>query len=263
MDLDQLGMPPSGLQGKIAIVTGVSRQAGIGAAVCRAFAVCGVDIFFTHWLPFDQRERYEADEAGITELEKELRGYGVRVADASVNLTPPDAADAVLRMTIARLGPPHILVNNAAHSSQGGIDSITTEVLDAHYAVNVRAMALLCATFVRHYPGGPGGRIINLTSGQSVAPMPGELAYATSKGAIEAFTISLAPQVAGRGITVNAVDPGGTDTGWMTDEQKAQFSQGMAMGRVGRPEDAARLITFLASEAAGWITGQVLHSRGA
>jgi 3-oxoacyl-[acyl-carrier protein] reductase len=93
--------------------------------------------------------------------------------------------------------------------------------------------------------------------------MPDELAYATTKGAIEAFTSSLAADVASRSITVNAVDPGATDTGWMTDEVRTQLVGQMGMGRVGQPEDAARLIAFLASEAGEWITGQVIHSRGA
>ncbi len=93
--------------------------------------------------------------------------------------------------------------------------------------------------------------------------MPQELAYATSKGAVEAFTVSLAAEVAARGITVNAVDPGGTDTGWMTDEIRAKITCEMGMDCVGQPEDAARLIAFLASDAGEWITGQVIHSRGA
>lgn len=87
--------------------------------------------------------------------------------------------------------------------------------------------------------------------------------YATTKGAVEAFTCSLAAEVASMGITVNAVDPGATDTGWMTDGAKAEIAQEMGMGRVGQPEDAARLIAFLASDTGAWITGQVIHSRGA
>jgi 3-oxoacyl-[acyl-carrier protein] reductase len=93
--------------------------------------------------------------------------------------------------------------------------------------------------------------------------MPSELAYAASKGAIEALTTSMAPDLARKGITVNAVDPGATDTGWMSDDLKAAITAEMAFGRVGLPEDAARLILFLASDAGAWITGQVLHSRGA
>lgn len=92
--------------------------------------------------------------------------------------------------------------------------------------------------------------------------MPGKLPYVATKGAIEAFTVTLAAELAPRGITVNAVDPGPTDTGWMTEELRRELSQHAPMGRVGEPEDVARLIRFLASEDAGWVTGQVIHSRG-
>lgn len=92
--------------------------------------------------------------------------------------------------------------------------------------------------------------------------MPGELAYVASKGAISAFMRSLAKEVARKGITVNAVDPGPTDTGWMSEDLKGRLAGQNSMGRVGRPEDAARLIVFLASAAAEWISGEVIHARG-
>lgn len=258
-----LGMPPSGLRGKAAIVTGVSRHQSIGAAICRTFAACGVDLLFTHWLTYDLDQQYDTDEAAIVALADEFRSYGVRVASIEIDLGHPDSAKHVMDRAADLLGTPSILVNNAAYWSGGGIDRLDAEQLDRHLAVNVRGMALLCAEFVRRYPGGPGGRIINLSSGQGVAPMPNELAYATSKGAIEAFTSCLAPSVAARGITVNAVDPGATDTGWIDHEQRRTWAAGMGMGRVGQPDDAARIIAFLASEAGRWITGQIIHSRGA
>lgn len=257
-----LGMPPSGLQGKVAIVTGVSRPQSIGASICRAFAACGVDLLITHWLAFDRALKYEADEERLNALLAELRGHNVRVESLEVDLGLAESPRRVMNCAVEQLGSPSILINNAAHWSGGGIDTLTAGALDAHFAVNVRGIALLCTEFVRHYRGGPGGRIINLSSGQAVGPMPGELAYATSKGAVEAFTVSLAAEVASRGITVNAVDPGGTDTGWMTDQVKAEIAGRLGMGRVGQPEDAARLIAFLASDAGEWITGQVIHSRG-
>jgi 3-oxoacyl-[acyl-carrier protein] reductase len=160
------------------------------------------------------------------------------------------------------LGTPAILVNNAAYDTRAGYEHLTADMLDAHYAVNLRATALLCTGFARRYRGGSGGRIINLTSGQSRGPMPGELAYIATKGAIEAFTVTLAAEVAPLGITVNAVNPGPTDSGWMSEEVKAAVLARMGMGRLGMPADAARLVAFLASEDGGWITGQILHSEG-
>ena len=92
--------------------------------------------------------------------------------------------------------------------------------------------------------------------------MTGELAYAATKGAISAFTLSLSAELAPLGITVNAVNPGPTDTGWMNEEIKQELLPKFPSGRIGIPEDAARLVAFLASEEAEWITGQVLNSEG-
>jgi 3-oxoacyl-[acyl-carrier protein] reductase len=250
------------LTGRVAIVTGASRRRGIGAAICRALASHGADILFTHWRPYDRGAGVGEDADGPAALERELRALGPRAVALEVDLSQPDAHLRVLDAAAERLGPPTILVNNAAHSTRDGYERLDAATLDAHYAVNLRATALLSAEFARRYAGGPGGRIINLTSGQGVSAMPDELAYAATKGAIAAFTTSLAAGVAARGITVNAVDPGATDTGWMTEDLAAAILATMAFGRLGQPEDAARLVLFLASDAGAWITGQTIHSRG-
>jgi 3-oxoacyl-[acyl-carrier protein] reductase len=250
------------LTGRVAVVTGASRRQGIGAAVCRMLASHGAGILFTHWQAYDQAQSYGADQDGPGALQRELRGLGVRAEALAIDLADPEAPGRVLDAA-ARLGPPQILVNNAAHSVDADYRTLDAASLDAHYAVNVRATVLLSVEFARRYRGGPGGRIISLSSGQGVGPMPRELPYATTKGAIEAFTSSLAPDVAALGITVNAVDPGGTDTGWMSEELKAHIRNELGFGRIGLPEDAARLILFLASDAGAWITGQTIHSRGA
>ncbi len=253
------------LTGRIAIVTGAGRRQGIGAAICRSLALYGADILFTHWQAFDRTQPHGVDEHGPEALAQELRGMGRRVTDLEVDLTVPTAYLQILDATVEHLGSPSILINNAAHDNAGPDDyeTLSAASLDAHYAVNVRAMALLSVEFARRYPGGSGGRIINLSSGQTITPMPENLSYATTKGAIEAFTFSLAAGVAGKGITVNAVDPGGTDTGWMPEDLKDAILQEMKFGRLGQPEDAARLVVFLASDAGEWITGQTIHSRGA
>lgn len=166
------------------------------------------------------------------------------------------------------LGTPSILVNNAAHDDTNApFDQLDATILDAYYAVNMRGTLLLSIEFARRFSlssGGQGGRIINLTSGQGVGAMPGKIPYIATKGAIEAFTVTLAAEVASRGITVNAVDPGPTDTGWISadPELKRTLVERAPFGRIGQPEDAARLIAFLASDAAEWITGQIIHSRG-
>lgn len=251
------------LTGKVAIVTGASRRQGIGAAVCRMFAGHGADVFFTHWQAYDRTQPYGDDPDGPHALQQELEAVGVRAAQAEVDFANPDAAKRVMDLTEDVLGSPSILVNNAVHSVKADVMTLDAASLDAHYAVNVRALALLSVEFARRFRGSRGGRIINMTSGQRMMPMPHTIAYATTKGAVEAFTTSLAEGVAHMGITVNAIDPGGTDTGWMSDDLKSAILENSAFGRIGQPDDAARLITFLASEAGEWITGQVIRSRGA
>jgi 3-oxoacyl-[acyl-carrier protein] reductase len=250
------------LAGRIAIVTGAGRRQGIGAAICRALAAAGADICFTHWQAYDDAMAWGADADGPRLLRDELLGLGVRCEAVALDLGDPASAAWLLDEVERRLGPPSILVNNATHSTNDGYERLDAATLDAHYAVNMRGTFLLSVEFVRRWPGGDGGRIINLTSGQSLGPMPDELAYAATKGAVEAFTVSLAAGVASRGITVNAVDPGPTDTGWMTEELRRTLLDRFPRGRIGQPEDAARLVAFLATDAARWITGQVIHSEG-
>jgi 3-oxoacyl-[acyl-carrier protein] reductase len=126
----------------------------------------------------------------------------------------------------------------------------------------VRAPVLLsCELARRHEPGVPG-RIVCMTSGQSLGPMLGELPYATTKAALEMFALQLAPEVMPLGLTVNVVNPGVTDTGWVTEEVRAKLLPRMPAGRIGQSEDAARLIAWLCSEDARWVTGQVIGSEG-
>ncbi len=251
-------------QHHVAIVTGASRSRGIGAAVCRALAQMQLDVFFTYWEAHDQA-LYGQEEQGHNELFSTLHGMGVRCECMEIDQGLPQSAQRIMDEVNTRLGPASILVNNAVHDdTQAPFDQFDAATLDRYYAVNMRGTMLLSIEFARRFALSVGGRIINLTSGQSVGAMPGKLAYVTTKGAIEAFTVTLAAEVASKGITVNAVDPGPTDTGWISadPELKHALLEHAPFGRVGHPEDAARLIAFLASDAAAWITGQIIHSRG-
>jgi 3-oxoacyl-[acyl-carrier protein] reductase len=253
---------PTNLRGRVALVTGVGRQRGIGSAVCRALAARGADVVFSYWKAYEREMPWASEGDEPQSLLGELRAGGVRAEGVEVDLSSPDSARRLLDGAEESLGRPSILVNVAAYSSRDGFEELDAETLDVHYAVNVRAMALLSVEFARRYPGGPGGRIINFSSGQSLGPMPGELAYVATKGAIEAFTRTLAVEVGHKGITVNAVNPGPTDTGWMSDDLERELLPKFPLGKIGQPEDAARLVAFLVSEEADWITGQIIHSEG-
>ncbi|MFJ5758767.1 SDR family oxidoreductase [Neobacillus sp. NPDC093182] len=243
------------LNGSVALITGVSHENGIGAAICKKLASEGVDIFFTHW---------GANTDWVKQFANSIREYGVRCGNLVIDLAVADAPFTVLETVTSEMGMPAILVNNAAHSSRDGYMNLDVKTLDDHYAVNMRATFLLSVEFARRFRQSPmpAGRIINLTSGQALGPMPGELAYAATKGAISAFTLSLSAELAPLGITVNAVNPGPTDTGWMNEEIRQSILPKFPLGRIGMPEDAARLVGFLASEEAEWITGQIFNSEG-
>jgi 3-oxoacyl-[acyl-carrier protein] reductase len=256
-------VPASGdLRGRVALVTGVGRRRGIGSAVCLALASRGADVVLSFWKAYDREMPWASDEDEPEALLGQLRDAGVRAEGIEMDLSRSDSARLLLDATEERLERPSILVNTAAYSTRDDFETLDAEALDAHYAVNVRAMALLSVGFARRYPGGSGGRIVNFSSGQSLGPMPGELAYVATKGAIEAFTRTLAAEVGNKGITVNAVNPGPTDTGWMTEELKREIAPRFPSGRIGQPEDAAKLVAFLAGDEAAWITGQVIHSEG-
>ena len=250
------------LSGRNALVTGVSRRQGIGTAICRALAEAGANIFFTYWPKYDRAMPWGADEAHPEKLLQELRDLGVRAEKLEIDLSKSEASAKLIETAETRLGNFSILVNNATYSVGDGFETLNAQILDATYFVNLRATALLSVEFSRRYSGEAGGRIINLTSGQFQGAMPGEIAYAATKGAVDALTITLAAEVANRGITVNAVNPGPTDTGWMSKELKQELLSRFPTGRVGKPEDAARLVVFLASDDADWITGQIIHSEG-
>ncbi len=247
------------LTGKSALVTGVSRSTGIGAAIARGLALMGANVFTTYYRPFDGVGSRQEDAELIL---SKIKAAGVKTGGFEADLADIAAPKAIFDLAEQTIGPLDILVNNAACDYECDIYSVTPALLDAHYWVNLRGTTLLCAEFAKRHDGRPGGRIINLTSGQSVDAMETNLPYAMTKGAVEVLTRALSVSLKPKGITVNAVDPGGTDTGWMSPEIIAGIEANTLYKRVGTPQDATRLVLFLASAQAEWITGQVLHSRG-
>lgn len=224
----------------IVLVTGAGNPRGIGAACVRTLAERGATVAYT----------VLRDEAPPPDLPG---------TSFETDLSEADAPQRLYDTVTEHLGHPSVLVNNAAYSTRDGYETLDAAAIDAHHAVNVRAPMLLSALLAR---AGRPGRIVNLVSGQFLGPMPGELAYTASKGALEAFTRQLAAEVAHLGITVNAVGPGPNDTGWIDDELRAELLPRFPMGRLGRPEDAASLVAWLCSDEAGWVTGQVIHAEG-
>jgi len=247
---------------KIAVVTGASRLNGIGAAIAIALAGKGIDIFLTYWSAYDHEMPWGIDDNEPELLENMIRGYGVQCERQELDLSDALAPVKLFDCVEEKLGRATILVNNATYAVSTGLENLTAEIIDKHYQVNIRGTILLSAEFVKRFMQRQGGRVINLTSGQSLGPMVGNLAYAATKGAIDAFTITLAAEVFSKGITVNAINPGPTDTGWLDDEAKKYILSKSPSGRIGKPNDVSRLIGFIAGDDADWITGQILHSEG-
>ncbi|MDQ3788771.1 MAG: SDR family oxidoreductase [Actinomycetota bacterium] len=257
--MTDLARDPFPLRGRVALVTGASRRAGIGYAVCRRLAAYGASVYVHHYSPHDAEQPWGADD--VTEVVAGVRAVAsAPVAHGSVDLADPDGPAALVDAAVAALGPLDVVVCNQAMSgSDGPLSSQTAAMLDAHWAVNARASILLAKAFAAQ---GRPGRVVFLTSGQNEGPMPGEVAYAASKGALWSITATLADELADQGITVNTVNPGPVDTGYASEEARAAVATRFPGGRWGEPDDPARLIAWLTTDEARWITGQVLNTEG-
>ncbi len=240
------------LTGRGALVTGVSRRAGIGYAVAERLLDLGASVFVQSWRAHDERQPWGADEAP---LDLDLSGR------LETDFAHPEAPAAVLDAAAEALGHIDILVVNHARSGLGRLDELTAEHVDAFLHENVRATLLLVKELAARHDGRPGGRVVLMTSGQHRGPMAREVAYAVSKGALHQATATLSAELIPRGITVNTVNPGATDTGWDIRAALGEPER-MPLGRFGMPQDAARLIGWLCTDDAGWITGQVIDSTG-
>ena len=220
-----------------ALITGASNPRGIGPAVARRLAADGLQVVVHGW---------GDDEASLEALAAELGGAAM-VAD----FADPGAPAAL----VDRHGPFDIVVATHARSSDVGLGDLTAEEIDVTYAVNVRATLLLAQAARTSL-----SRLVLFTSGQYNGAMSGELPYIASKGALHQLTMSLALALAPA--TVNTIDPGPVDTGYADPERVAEIARLMPSGRWGAPEDTARLVSWLVSEEAAWVTGQVIASDG-
>ena len=230
----------------VALVTGASRRVGIGAAVARRLAADGWTVATAGWRAYDERMPWgsQGDDPELV-IEADL-------ADSA-------APEQILDRVVDELGAPSALVMCHCESVDSSIRDTTVESFDRHFAVNARATWLLIKAFAERCGGEPGQRrIVAFTSDHTVGNLP----YGASKAALDRITIAAARELADLGVTANVINPGATDTGWMTDEQLAATAAATPVGRVGTPDDAANLVAFLCSPAGGWINGQLLFSNG-
>lgn len=263
----ELRRDPLPLRGRVALVTGVSRRVGIGYAIARRLAAAGASLFLHHYTPHDAAQPWGADPGGpqavVDGVSAVLADAAAAVRHGEADLAEPDAPARLVRAAVDAFGHLDILVcNHALSGDDGPLEALDAAILDKHWAVNTRSAILLAQAFAAQHDGRPGGRIVFMTSGQDLGPMRDEVAYAAAKGALASVTRTLADHLADRTITVNTVNPGPVDTGYATPELHEAVRRRFPQGRWGTPDDPARLVAWLVTDEAAWITGQVIHSEG-
>lgn len=187
---------------------------------------------------------------------------GGSLVHVSADLADADAPAHIVTVAREAFGQLDIVLANHARSVQQSLEDLTARELDLTYAVNTRATLLLVHEFAAQFDGGTAGRVVLFTSGQYHGVMPGELPYIASKAALRELTPTLAAHLAGRGITVNCINPGPNNTGYADEAAWAWVAGRNPGGRASTPEDTARLVGWLVSDEAAWVTGQVIASDG-
>ena len=241
------------LAGKIAIVTGGSR--GIGRATSIALAQAGALVLVN----------YRSNEAAARETVRVIEDAGGQAELVAFDVADPDSVDRSIKEALRRHGRIDILVNNAGISIDQLLLRVSAKDLAMTWATNVNGAVYCAKACIRPMMKKRWGRIINLSSVVAESGNAGQAVYASSKAALLGLTRSLAREYASRGITVNAVSPGFIETD-MTSDLPEAARQGIVdqtpLGRIGRPEEVAAAVVFLASEEAGYITGQVVRVNG-
>lgn len=241
------------MEGKVALVTGGAR--GIGRAIALELARGGATVIIN----------YNGSQDKAMDLKQEIEGNGGRAEIYQCNVSDFAKCEELIQGIVKQFGSLDILVNNAGITKDGLLMKMSEEDFDKVIDINLKGAFNTIRFASRQMLKQRSGRIINLSSVVGVAGNAGQANYASSKAGIIGLTKAAAKEMASRGITVNAIAPGFIETDMtevLPDKVKEASVSQIPLGRFGKPEDVARLAGFLASEAAGYITGQVIHVDG-
>jgi len=244
------------LDGRVALVTGVSRPIGIAATIAQRFHELGATVVATGWSPHDAEMPWGEQE--LDPLPFEVGRH---------DLEDPAAPRTLIDEVVELHGRLDIVAAVHARSSHTSLDEVTAEELDRCWAANVRSVVLLAQRFAQRHVSIPSseppvGRMLWFTSGQHIGPMDGEIAYAVSKGALHQMTRSIDHALSASRIVANCINPGPVDTGYAGGEVHDTVAAMFPDRRWGTPHDVANLAAFLVSDEGSWIRGQVIDSEG-
>jgi 3-oxoacyl-[acyl-carrier protein] reductase len=242
------------LAGKVAVVTGASK--GIGAAIAEELAKDGASVIVN----------YATSAQGAEAVVAKIKSGGGKAKAVRADVSKPAEAKQLVDAAVSEFGRVDILVNNAGVYDFLPLEQITEKHFDRMFDLNVKGLLFATQAAARAF-GDRGGSVINIGSMASLTPPPGSTVYSATKGALDVITMCLAGELGPKKILVNAVLPGPVETegtqsmdNW--DQFKTMLLPRTPLGRVGQPHDIATIVSFLASDDAGWITGQIIPGAG-
>jgi len=245
----------SKLKGKVAVVTGASK--GIGAAIAKALAGEGAAVAVN----------YASSRKGADQVVAEIEKKGGKAVAIQGDMSKPDDVVRLFAETKQALGKPNVLVNNAGVFQFDPLEQVKPEEFHRQFDINVLG-PILAAREAASYFGEDGGSIINVSSVVSTRAFPHSVIYSATKGALDSVTRVLAAELGPKKIRVNTVAPGMIETegthaaGFIGSEFEAQAKASTPLGRIGQPDDIAKIAVFLASDESGWITGDRIEGAG-
>ena len=245
----------SALTGKVAIVTGASK--GIGAGIAKALGAAGAAVVVN----------YASSKEGADRVVAEITGTGGKAIAVQGDVSKAADVQRLFEETKQAFGSLDVLVNNAGVYQFEPLEAVTEAEFHREFNTNVLGPILTTQEAVKHF-GPEGGSVINISSVASVNPTPNSVVYAATKSAVDSITRGLAKELGSRKIRVNSINPGGVETeglqrvGIIDSDFEKQIVAETPLGRLGQPEDIARVAVFLASEDAGWLTGERITASG-